>query len=91
MGRLRAGQALGDLPDTLLFSLLQWYETTGESGPWVECHQEITHRLHQRQAPTASRNTPAPDQHIHAKEESSSGNCNTTGNTTPGGHCSPGN
>ena len=75
---------MADLSDNLLFVLLQWFEMTGESGRWVEVHQEITRRLH-------GRNTPAPDQHIHAKEESSSGNCNTTGNTTPGGHCSPGN
>lgn len=62
---------MSDLSDNLLFVLLQWFEMTGESGRWVEVHQEITRRLHLRDAPTASRNTPAPSSSTDATEESS--------------------
>lgn len=81
MGRLRAGQALGDLPDSLLSALLDWYEMAGASSSWVECHQEITRRLHDR-------NTGAPDQHIHAKEESSQPGSGGR-EPAPGGDCHP--
>lgn len=82
MGRLKAGQVLADLPDSYLWALLSWHEMTGESGRWVAVHQEITTR---QEAAGASRNTSAPDQHIDAKKESSTGNC-STGKSAPSGH-----